>query len=426
MKPLTTGLFVNCLCVLTALASTPADGPKGNETFEHLLKATAQTHPIVRSAQNQALGAQRDLETAKWAFWPTFSVTAERSSSTGSARQPASTISIQQTLWSAGSTSARVKAAQAKAHAGEFNTSTLKTDVSLRLLEAWASYLDAQASISVNEKTLAGLSRYQSLMERRVQAGMSASVDLRLLDVRITRARTELADAKTSAEIALKRIEQISSTPLEQQSNELKRPIEVSALKTWLSQQPNLNFSSLLNELPALKKAQAEMQAASHELEALKADQWPKIVLRHQRAIGGEATPTERNLWTVGLNYTTGAGMANHSQAQAESDRLQARLQAIEALLKEKEEQISLDTSNLKREINRQPSLQDTVDSAKDVLTSYERQYFAGMKTWQEVLNALQELSQSELRLEQARNGATSAYYRLRLNKGDMTTNWMD
>lgn len=426
MQPLITGLAINCLCALTAFATTTGNPTQGNETFELLLKETAQTHPVVRSAQTQALGAQHDIETAKWAYWPTASVATEQTNSAIKSRQTGATFSIQQTLWSAGSITSRVKAAESKAHAGGFHTSTVKTDVALRLLEAWSGYLDAQASITVSQRTIEGLARYQGLMERRVKAGMSASVDLRLLEVRITRAQSELADANTSAEITLKRIEQISSSKLDPQDNALKRPVHTPLLKAWLSQPANFSEERLLSELPALKKAQAEIQAATHELAALKADQWPKVVLRHQRAIGGEGAPTDRNLWAVGLNYTTGAGLANQTQAQAENARLQARLQAIDALRKEKEEQLSLDASNLKREINRQPSLQATVDSAKEVLASYERLHLAGMKTWQEVLNALQELSQAELRLEQARNGATSAYYRLRLNRGDITTNWME
>jgi outer membrane protein TolC len=68
-----------------------------------------------------------------------------------------------------------------------------------------------------------------------------------------------------------------------------------------------------------------------------------------------------------------------------------------------------------------------TIDSAGDVLASYERLYFGGLKTWLEVLNALQELTQSELRLAQSGNATTLAYYRWRLRGGDLPLNsdWM-
>ena len=83
-------------------------------------------------------------------------------------------------------------------------------------------------------------------------------------------------------------------------------------------------------------------------------------------------------------------------------------------------EQLLLDWSALLREFDRRASLESTISSASDVLISYERQYFSGLKTWLEVLNAVQELSQSQLRLAQAGNATTLAYYRWRLRGGEL------
>jgi adhesin transport system outer membrane protein len=101
-------------------------------------------------------------------------------------------------------------------------------------------------------------------------------------------------------------------------------------------------------------------------------------------------------------------------------------LASIDALRQEKQEQVQLDWSALKREFDRQPSLVATINSARDVLESYERLYFGGLRSWLEVLNALQELTQAQLRLAQAGNATTLAYYRWRLRSGQLPsdTDW--
>jgi outer membrane protein, adhesin transport system len=119
--------------------------------------------------------------------------------------------------------------------------------------------------------------------------------------------------------------------------------------------------------------------------------------------------------------------LAALSQSSAEQARLQARLDAVDSVRQEKQEQLMLDWSALQREFEREGALMATISSAADVLASYERLYFGGLKSWLEVLNALQELTQSELRLAQSGNATTVAYYRWRLRGGDLPLNsdWM-
>ena len=102
-------------------------------------------------------------------------------------------------------------------------------------------------------------------------------------------------------------------------------------------------------------------------------------------------------------------------------------VEAVDAVRLEKRELLLQDWASLQREFDRQSSLASTIDSASEVLASYERLYFGGLKSWLEVLNALQELSQSQLRLAQAGNATTLAYYRWRLRGGELPnqTNWM-
>jgi adhesin transport system outer membrane protein len=301
-------------------------------------------------------------------------------------------------------------------------------ELGLRLVDIWAALLDAEANRQVTQRTLDVLTRYQDIMKRRVSAGLSSNVELRLLAVRVGRAQTDLADAKVSLQIAAQRMAQIVGAPVDSALPELLKPIAQERLAEWVRQQSWAAHANRLDQHPAVRKAELDAAAAADQLVVQKAERMPKLVLGYQRQLGDlPVTTRDRSAWTLGLNYTPGAGLASFTQSAADSARLQARLEAVDTIRQEKREQLLLDWSALQREFDRRASLEATISSASDVLASYERQYFGGLKSWLEVLNAVQELTQSELRLAQAGNATTLAYYRWRLRGGELPhqTNWM-
>jgi outer membrane protein, adhesin transport system len=390
--------------------------------FETLLLNALSAHPNVRSALAQAQGAQLDVDVAKWAFWPSVSVNAQRTDELGSANQGTSNFTVQQPLWSGGALTARVDAAQKLEQAGEVQVDVVRGDVGLRLVDAWASLLDAEVNRAVTARTLEGLFRYQGIMQRRVSVGLSSAVELRLLSVRVTRAQTDLADAQVSIEVAAQRLKDIAGTSVSEVLSDLKTPIAHEAMGDWVARQSVDAATHHVSRHPALRKAELDAAAAADQLAIQKSERWPKLVLSYQRRLGSMPTQIDKNLWALNLNYTPGAGLANVSQSAAEAARLEARLAAIDALRQEKLEQVRLDWYSFQREFDRRASLEATISSARDVLASYERLYFGGLKTWLEVLNALQEVSQSQLRLAQAGNATTLAYYRWRLRGGQLPT----
>lgn len=398
-----------------------------HQVFDALLLRAMSAHPTVRSALSQTKGTELDVDVAKWAYWPSVSVNAQRTDNPNNALPGASNFTIQQPLWTAGALKARLSAAEKALQASGEQINVVRGDLALRLVDAWASLLEAEAARSVTGRALEGLNRYQAIMQRRVQAGLSSAVDLRLLSVRVTRAQTDLADAEVSSQIALKRLEQLVGAPVQSALPDLRQPLPRPALGQWVRAQPMSFAADRLAQLPAVRKAELDAAVAAEQLTAQKADRWPKVVMSYQHRLGPLPTNFDRGVWAIGLNYTPGAGLAALSQASADQARLQARLEAVDSVRQEKQEQLTVDWAALQREFARHGALLATIESAADVLASYERLFFSGLKTWLEVLNAQQELTQSELRLAQSGNATTLAYYRWRLRSGDLPLNsdWM-
>jgi adhesin transport system outer membrane protein len=62
--------------------------------------------------------------------------------------------------------------------------------------------------------------------------------------------------------------------------------------------------------------------------------------------------------------------------------------------------------------------LEQSVSGANKVLASYQRQFQAGKKTWQDLLNALRELAQNQYALADARASMQGAIHRLKIRTG--------
>ena len=206
--------------------------------FDGLLVKALSAHPNVRSALSQAQGAQWDVDVAKWAFWPSLTVNAQRTDDPKNAPPGSSNVTIQQPVWTAGALTARLAAAEKAGQASGEQIQVVRGDLALRLVDAWASLLDAEATRTVTERALEGLNRYQAIMQRRVQAGLSSAVELRLLSVRVTRAQTDLADAQVSSQIALQRLEQLVGAPVQSALTDLREPLQRSVLGQWVTSQP--------------------------------------------------------------------------------------------------------------------------------------------------------------------------------------------
>jgi len=334
---------------------------------------------------------------------------------------------VQQPVWSGGALTSRVAATEKLDQSSAEQVHVVQGELGLRLVDVWAALLDAEANRQVTQRTLDVLNRYQAIMTRRVSAGLSSEVELKLLAVRVGRAQTDLADANVSAQIAAQRMAQIVGAPLDAALPALMTPLPQERLAEWVRWQSAAVAAQRLDQHPAVRKAELDAAAAADQLAVQKAERFPKLVLSYQRRLGDLPSTSDRSLWTLGLNYTPGAGLASMTQTAADSARLQARLEAVDTLRQEKREQLLVDWTSLQREFDRRASLVATIGSASDVLASYERLYFGGLKSWLEVLNAVQELTQAELRLAQSGNASTLAYYRWRLRGGELPnqTNWM-
>jgi adhesin transport system outer membrane protein len=409
---------------LMLIAITPAAFPNESiQSIESLLENALYRDPSILSSMAQTEAANLEIETAKKGYWPTFQILSESGSLSNETN-----LVIEQPLWTGGALTAKIKEATSVAKAQSAALDTQRLQIGLRVIEAWQTLRDSSASLTIHERSLLQQERYEALIKRRVKANTSPSIDLELIQSRIQQTKTEILESSTLQKIALSKLERLVGHEISlEQREKLTRSIPIEIFQN-ASTDERLTFSTrLIYSHPQIRRSEYEIEAASSRLDQQRAASWPQLILRYQRQLTGPAFPgIGRDRVGVFLSYSSGAGFSNISKEKTEEKRIIGLQQSSEALMQELNEQILLEWIALRREIQRQESFKKASSNAQEILDSYERQFLAGRKTWLEVLNALREMTQNELKNASAEAGAAASLFRVNFRTGMLPNdeNW--
>lgn len=386
-----------------------------DHAIEALLSRALDRNPAVRATLAQSEAAEQDIDVAKLGRWPSVQVSSEANTAgNGTA------LVVEQPLWAAGAITARIDEARSLSDVSKAQIDVSRGQIGLRVVDAWQSLMDASASLQVYQAALQQYERYEALMRRRVEAQVSATIELQLLASRTLQARVDVNEARTLQRVALSRLEQIVGDKIApEQQEQLAQPVGADEVQSVATAKALEVLVSHLAQHPSVRRARHETEVAQERLKQQRAQAWPQVVLRYRRQVTGTiATGADRDQIGLALNYAPGAGFSSTVRANADAQRLVGFELASEAIAQDLNEQLRVEWEGVRRDIERQGVQNQAIASAREVLESYERQFTAGRKSWLDVLNALRDLTQSEIRLAQAKAGATAGVYRLRLRSG--------
>ena len=164
--------------------------------------------------------------------------------------------------------------------------------------------------------------------------------------------------------------------------------------------QTKLSRKALLTS-PRVKQIKAESLVIEAELDQSHAKLYPDINLKLERQWGSFTTKdakTENRIF-IEFNSSFGAGLSNFSQTR----QIKSRYQSLQAKIKDEEnkvaQQIKLDWMSSVSLKKQKILLELSLANIEKVRKSYYRQFLAGRKTWQDVMNSIREVSQLESQL---------------------------
>ncbi len=382
----------------TTLAIVNSTTPP-NLTINELLNGVLTTHPGLKSAQFQARAALQDVQATERLRWPTLSVTAESERQGNNTAFSASRlVRAEQTLWDFGRIGGKIGEANAAAVVADTTTDLTKQDLFLQVINAWQQLNGALEKEKVALRALGLLGGYQTQMNRRVEAKASPQIDLELVNARLLQTEVELTSLRTQIAQTLTRLELLSGlNNLSTRLHSVQTTPSMVAIENFAIEIKQTDWNSVASEHTTVKKAKHDYDILTQRFESKMAELMPQVYLRVDKPLDTNASiNSTKPSYFVGLRFTPAAGFAGQAEAKAMHTRLRGQVLNIETAERDILQTLLNDRDDFLNARLRHDALSKSVQGSQVVLDSYLRQFQAGRKSWQDLLNAARELAQNE------------------------------
>lgn len=379
----------------------PASAAHRSGDVSALIRQALLQHPALRAQAGMQEAAKAGIEGAKWQYWPTPSIGAERSNSNNDPAyrgdRTVTTLRLQQPLWTGGRLDGNLDKAEAQARVAEADLEATRQQIALRVVQAWSDAAAAQGKLAAYEQSRAVHARLLGLVERRTREGASAQADIDLARSRLDGTEADLASAVAQRATALDKLRLLVGRPVS--AAELGdagrlRPPEVKH-----------GIEGLLNaaraQSPQLAKAAAQVQIAEAEVKLAEASLSPEVHLRAERQYGNFYQPNQdpQNRLFIGVSTAFGGGLSSLSGVDAARARQRAAQDDIQTQQLTVDEQVQGDAVLSRTAGERRVRLERVGVASAEVAASWERQFLAGRKQWQDLMNAAREQTQNDIQL---------------------------
>ena len=391
-----------------------------------LINQAIQSHPLVGSARAEQQATTESIRAAKLNMLPAPTLSTGYDPEDGMVSQ----LQIRQSLWTGGKLTANVNQAIFDDKAATEYVYEQQNKVAKNTIEAWQSYITAVSKQSVYYDNLQLLAEFESMMQRRVNQGVSARIELDLVTNRILQEQNAYQGAVEQQRIAIARLEQIAGRRIT--AAELPTPNLseiVNRAKGYSKDFERMAFDQASFYNPTVVKEYYRVEAAKQGVKSIQSSRYPTLYAQYAYDYYYDDQNNDNDNgsgFSVGLSYDPGAGLSNLALAKASESRVNSLVQSKEASRRLVLETIQTQYQQFASAQDQERSLIAAVAGAQIVVSSYRRQFIAGRKSWLEVLNAVREHSQYEIQLVESRTAIIAAYYKLQVDFGMMSWQQFD
>ena len=401
-----------------AALEASADESQSAWTLERLVSEVAARNPRIRSQSAAATAAGFDVAAARWQFFPAPAVQVETS---GEDRQLIASVS--QPIYSFGRLESDLKAAKSRASLANVRVEEAQYVLSFRVLDLFGQLLSTSRSLDVFRQDLARLGALEEMIGRRVTAGVSAPVDLNLVQTRIRQSENNIVSLTARQNAALAGLSELLGAPLTIQ--DIVLPTMPAQAQT-LSDDPAVAQAPIEQSLsysPILKRARGDVEVANIDsiraLNAIKPTFYGKF---EQRVDDGRydtsAFPASRILF--GLQYSFGSGLSSLSRVDAAQAQAEGAKLSLDAAQEDVRASVRSDLETRDAASRLVESLRLNLMLQEETFGSYNRLFLAGKRSWLDVLNVVREVTENERALADAEVQYLLSDYRLQLQTGQI------
>lgn len=373
---------------LGAIALALASGVQAQAlSVEEALRAAVTSHPLIAARQGELQGSSASLEAARWQRYPALSAQSTAAPAGGSVH----TVRIDVPLWTGGRVTAEIDTAQARRLAAEAAVGEAQQTVMTRVATAFADLMRMREKIAAADENIAEHQRLLEMIERRVAAQYSPAAEATMARARLEQARTDRVQFENQLANAQADLAQLVGRPVDEVLPPPLVPPPAAPL-------PDV-MASAVGHSPQVQRLKAEEKVAEAEIASRKSAWAPQVSVRHDRLWGRNYPDSATYL---ALTFQPGGGLSSLSNVQAAVARRGAAAYSSEAGVKDVTDRVRTDWNQGRSSASEAAVLRDLVQSTRGVYESFLRQFPAGRKSWQEVLNARREATQARYSLADA------------------------
>ncbi|MCP8464707.1 TolC family protein [Pseudomonas sp. ZM23] len=426
LRPIVLAVLLIASGTGNATVNTFSDTSAESLTLQSLLDETLRSHPSLGAARVEVKAAGQDVEAAKLQRLPSLTVGAERGTDSNESR---SSVQLKQTIWDGGRVRAGIDSALVGEQVARESIRSQWWSLAQQIIDAWQQLLAFAGKRDVAHATIAKLEELQASMQRRVATGASPEIDLDLVHARLLQAQTELQEAQVGLRTTLATLAQLSGvlelTQLPIDSIQPER-LPVQDLKMAAAQYADTDWPAMAAKSPLVVTAHYAVSRAEQQMKARQAERWPEVFVRLDQPLGGNGSNNgDRSMAAfIGLSYTPGNGFSSFSAAKAAATRVGAAEENVGTAIREMRKLQDAQVETFFGTQARLESLRASVDSSASIVSSYERQFIAGRKSWQDVMNAVRDLAQNEYAWQDANARVAGSLYQLKLLSGQLDKNF--
>jgi len=381
--------------------------------FEQLVLDGLNTHPSIEMSRETIKGAQFEVDSAKWGYFPSPSV----DYSVKSSDKNQITARLEQPIWTGGklnSTYDKAKALQKEAN-HELDENRYK--LIENYIDALKEYLKAQEKITVLNQNKKQFYELSKMLDRFMNAGALSQTDKNLLNSRIASISSDLIITKSKYKVSNIQLEILTGKKINCNvifNHQDILPMQVDADKL-------VNYLQEFH--PTLKMMDAKILAAIAEVDNAKAKLWPSLVLRGEHVQGSvydddNSEPENETLVYFSLNVSTGAGLSGLSNIdKAKIDISRTKFEKS-TKLKELLDKLMADYTNYITAVSHTQMVEEDIKIAQLIFESNERLFLSQKKSWLDLVNSLSELNKQKVKYTELLIDKNILEYKIALKTG--------
>lgn len=395
--------FVGCLFASSVQSASLVD----------LINEVNLVHPQILASRMSVAAAASDVETAKWQFYPTPSVSVRSPLSDTSDQvksNPVVVIGLEQPIWTGGRLNAGLDIAKAGEDDAKANLDEVRQNFSLQVVQAYVDWFVAKHKTRAITESMTAHQNLLRQNDRRIGEGLAAPSDRIQLLSRIEQIDGDMKAYRGQAQRSMALMRQLIGRELQERelTSDLAQPLTV------LVDYRALQLDAIAIS-PQLQIAKAGIESAEAHVKQAKATWLPRVSLslEHQLNSQYEGQNDVINRAYITVASDIGAGFSARTISASAGARLEAANNQIHAVQLQLASQIESDHISFVSLNAQKKALSAAIESSKAVCASYARQYLEGRKTWLDVMNCEREISQLRIQMVDIDGGQLSISWRL-------------